>query len=335
MATHRTVGLVVLFNHNYENNIPIIKRLYKERFPHLRILMPFYYGNDDEVIGVFGTSFTFQSYIAQAREELLRMGCDDFLIIGDDLLLNPDIDSLNLHEKLHIPGGSFYIDKVENVSECSYSRPLLEADRFSPYIPGLDGSANRNVPSYEEAYKILSEKGLINTTKLSKWKPFYPAFLPFSFSTLHKNYKILKARVYHLLKVLQYKLCPARMPYPYIFGYSDILLIPKERLLDLCLYLEPFASWNMFVEMAIPTAIMLLPDTNVCFAEGTPYKTGNVWYPQHPVHFNKINGLINNLLQNAKEIESLGSFFPKEYLYLHPVKLSRYKKHHDLPVSSQ
>lgn len=88
------------------------------------------------------------------------MGCDDFLIIRDDLLLNPDIDSLNLHEKLHIPGGSFYIDKAENVSECSYYRPLLEADRFTPHIPDLDSSANRNVPSYTKLHtKYYQRKG--------------------------------------------------------------------------------------------------------------------------------------------------------------------------------
>ncbi len=324
MPQDRNVGLVVLFNHNYERNIPIIKRMYKERFPHMRILMPFYYGSDEEVIGVFGNSFMFHGYLAQARNELMRMGCDDFLVIGDDLLLNPDFNSENIHEKLNVPAGAFYMDMVENISTCSYYRPILEASRFSPYPRGLDGSANRNLPSYEEAYKILSDKGLISQTTMSYWKPFYPEFLQFSFSNLYKNYKIFKARVYHFFKVIQYRLRPAKMPYPYIFSYSDILLIPRERMLDLCRYLEPFAAWNMFVEMAIPTAIMLLPDTTVCFAEGTNYRTGNVWYPQDPEHFSRIDALIKSLQQKSQTAEDLATFFPREYLYLHPVKLSRY-----------
>ena len=91
-SSHSKTGLVVLFNHNYEKNIPLIKQLYNERFSELRILMPFYYGSDKDVISVFGNSFVFHTYIAQAREKIMAMDCDDFLIIGDDLLLNPDFN---------------------------------------------------------------------------------------------------------------------------------------------------------------------------------------------------------------------------------------------------
>lgn len=327
MEATRNIGLVVLFNHNYEKNIPIIKALYKERFPKLRILMPFYYGQDEEVIGVFDNSFVFHSYICQARRELMAMGCDDLLVIGDDLLLNPDIDASNVHEKMSIPEGAFYIDKVENVSECRFYRPLLEASRFNPYsIPGLDPSANTKVPSYQDAYRILFSKGLISTTRLSKWAPHYPLYEKNLIKNFVVNYKVFKARCYHFLKVLQYRLKPVKMPYPYVFGYSDIILIPTQRMDEFCRYLEVFATWRMFVEMAIPTAMMLLPDTEVYFAENCAYKTGNVWYPQDPAHYHKVSTVINELLSQSKEASDINKYFPKEYLYLHPVKLSRYSK---------
>lgn len=220
MRTKRKIGLVVLFNHNYEKNIEVIKKLYKDRFEKIKIIMPFYYGDDPDVIGVFGNSFYFHSFIAQSRKDLEQMGCDDYLIIGDDLLLNPDLNGGNLHEKLSISAGSFYIDAVENVSEGYFYRPLLEAKKFSPSYPGLDNSANRFVPSFEDAYKILEEKKLISSVKLSRWKPFFASFKPISFKNLYANYKILKSRIWHLLKVLQYWIKPVNMPYPYVFGYS-------------------------------------------------------------------------------------------------------------------
>lgn len=82
----------------------------------------------------------------------------------------------------------------------------------------------------------------------------------------------------------------------------------------------------MFVEMAIPTAIMLLPDSKVCFSDKTKYKTGNVWYPQDPQHFESVSDAINNLQKKALSAEQLEQFFPREYLYLHPVKLSKYNE---------
>lgn len=326
MMQKRKTALVVLFNHNYEKNIPVIKKLYKNRFSQIKILMPFYYGDDEDVIHVYGNSFVFHTYIAQAKEKLMQMDCDDFLIIGDDLLLNPELCENNIHEKLAMPNGAFYIDAVEDVSKCDYNRPVLEASRFSPYFPGLDGSANRCVPGFDEALQILQSKNLISFTRLSRWKPFYPLFKKGWIKNFRENYKIFKARVWHFLKVLQYKIRAVDMPYPYVFGYSDILMIPREKMLAWCSYLEVFATWNMFVEMAIPTAMMLLPETTVCFANQTRYKTGNVWYPQNPRHFDYISSIINKVVEDSATPDELASKFPMEYLYLHPVKLSRYNK---------
>lgn len=323
-STKRKTALIVLFNHNYEKNIDIIKKIYNKRFSQLKIIMPFYYGNDADVIGVYGNSFIFHTYITQAKKALMELECDDFLIIGDDLLLHPDITEENIHEKMNIPDGAFYIDKVENVSTCQFQRPLLEASRFSTRYPGLDKSANRYVPTYDEAYSILSKKGLISQTSLSVWKPFYPLFEPFNLKNVQKNYKIFKARVWHFLKVIQFRLKPVKMPYPFVFGYSDILLIPREKMTDWTRYLEVFATWNMFVEMAIPTAMLLLPEATISYAANHSFKTGNVWYPQDPKHFKKISTLIDNLVRSSDTIEDFARHYPKEYLYLHPVKLSRY-----------
>ncbi len=318
------VGLVVLFNHNYEKNIPLIKNIYRSRFPNLRILMPFYYGNDEEVIGVYGNSFTFQTYIAQARDKIMAMNCDSYLIIGDDVYLNPDINNSNLHSNLSLSEESFYIDSVCNVSLGEYSRPILEATRFNPNAMGLDPSVNRLLPTYDEAYRILQEKGVIGSTRLSTWKIFFRRFRKPFLSHLAYNRYVIISRCYHILRKLQYWLKPVKMRYPYVFGYSDLIVVPATHMKKWCQYLEIFATWGMFVEMAIPTAMLLLKQAKISFSDEITLKTGNVWYPYNPSHQAKIEAIINELYTNASTLEKLAKLFPKNYLYLHPVKLSRY-----------
>lgn len=325
MSNSRKTGLVVLFNHNYEKNIPIIRKLYADRFPMMCILMPFYYGNDPDVTGVYGNSFVFHTYIAQAKEKLMKMGCDDFLIIGDDLLLNPELNQNNIHEKLNIPHGAFYLDGYVNISSGQSYRAIVEAVKFNTSPPGLDSSANRIMPSYDEALQILQDKKVMGSPILSKCRPFYPEWEKPFFKRAHENYKVLKARVWHFCNMMKWKLKPRKASYPCVFGYSDIILVPKEKMDEWCRYLEVMATWQMFVELAIPTAIFLMKDASVSFADATAYKTGNVWYPQNPAHFSRISAIINQMLNECgNDITGLEGAFPKEYLYLHPVKLSRF-----------
>lgn len=320
-------GLVVIFNHNYEKNIPLIKEIYKSRFDNIRILMPFYYGNDEEVIGVYGNSYTFQNYILQAKEKIMAMNCDSYLLIGDDVYLNPAINRSNLHEKLRLDKDSFYIDSICDVSSGEYSRPILEATRFNPASAGLDtATANRKLPSYEEAYKILSAKNLIHSTRLSHWKIFLREFKKPFFRNLPYNWYVIQSRCYHILRSIQYRIMPAKMRYPYVFGYSDLIVIPHHGMQEWCQNLEIFSSWGMFVEMAIPTAMALIKDAKISFSDKIPFKTGNVWFPYNIKHYYTIEAIIENLLTTSSDIHTLAKNYPEEYLYLHPVKLSRYTK---------
>lgn len=324
MSESVKTALVVLYNHNFERNIPTIRKIYSGRFSHMVQLMPFYYGNEPDVLSVFGSSFYFNQYIAQVRRQLQEMDVDNYLIIGDDLLLNPSINENNVCHELGIDKNSFYIDDVVNISEGKYYRATTEAHNFSMWPLGIDGTANRAVPSYEEAFETLKGKGLINSTSLYKYAPFYPEWKKPFMANSKSNYHIFKARVFHWLKKVKYFFARKKFSYPCIFGYSDIIVVPKTRLDEFCHYQEVFSTWKMFVELAIPTSIMLMKDTDVRFCSGTTYKTGNVWYPQDPKHQSTVSAQINTMLKKADErIDNLQEAFPTEYLYLHPVKLSK------------
>jgi hypothetical protein len=125
--------------------------------------------------------------------------------------------------------------------------------------------------------------------------------------------------------MLKYRLRPRRAAYPCVFGYSDILSVPKARFVEFCRYLEVFASWRMFVEHAIPTALSLMPDNYVVTIERTGLKTGNVWFPPTPDHHEAMKRTIERLVQTAdKDVDALARNYPREFLYLHPVKLSQF-----------
>lgn len=289
--------------------------------------MPYYYGEDKDVVPVYGNSFQFHDYILQARERILQQDSDYVLIIGDDLLLNPQLNSENCPSQLGMENDdSVYLDGFVDVSTSECYRGTAEAHNFSTSPHGLDsGSSNRVLPSYAEARSILKSKNLMQFDSLSQYAPFYPKWKPSA--GIYQNWHIFKARVFHFLKYLKYKFRPEQYSYPVVFGYSDIVCIPKKHFVQFCQILEVFSAWRMFVELAIPTALHLMEGVNICTKDDHSYKTGNVWYPQDPDHFNNINGIIKKLVEESnKDAAKLNQSFPQEYLYLHPVKLSSFSK---------
>lgn len=326
-APPQKTALVVLFNHQYNRNIPVIRDIYSGRFSALLQLMPYYKGNDPDVCPVFGNSFQFYHYILQARERIKALDGDHILIIGDDLLLNPEFDEFSTASLLGIRGDdTCYLDGFVDVSLPLCYRGTVEAHRFSMAPAGLDAeSVNKNAPSYEEARQILKSRNLMQHDDLSRVRMFMPKWNPGG--GIHANWKVLKGRVWHLLNHWKHKIKKYPYSYPVVFGYSDIISIPKGKFDDFCRILEVFFAWNMFVELAIPTALQLLPETRLATLEGTRYKSGNVWFPQDPDHFEAMNGVIDGLMSSSGgDIGKLLASFPEDYLYLHPVKLSKFGK---------
>ncbi len=325
MSANKT-GLVVLYNHNYEKNIDRIRRIYGERFSQMRQLMPFYYGNEPDVIRVFGNSFQFHAYIAQACDKLMEMDCDSFLIIGDDLLLNPVFNENNVHEQLRMAKDEFYLDEAVEISKGDHIRAVEEAQKIDTHHPGLDASASRIVPGFDEARDILKARGVLDSTTLPAHKPLLLKWRPPFWSNLRANLGYTKSNIYQHLLSLSYRIMPRKMVYPCVFGYSDIFVVPRIRMREFCDYLEVFAAWRMFVELAIPTAVLLLKDSKVKYLKDAPFKPGNVWFPNNMEHHNRMNAVIQDTIRKAQgKVELLPDAFPSEYLYLHPVKLSMFK----------
>ena len=57
-----SVCIVVVFNHRFEENVEKLKEIYKNRFSKVVFLMPFYTGDDRDIISVYESSYQFHGY---------------------------------------------------------------------------------------------------------------------------------------------------------------------------------------------------------------------------------------------------------------------------------
>jgi hypothetical protein len=164
----------------------------------------------------------------------------------------------------------------------------------------------------------------METTRLSRIKPFFPLFEHPWINHLRANYYVARARLWHLRNRLRYRFNNRKASYPVTFGYSDIFSIPRLYLDEFCQYLEIFASIQMFVELAIPTAFAL-HDWPMVSDKDLALKPLNVWFPQDPRLYEQKKRQITAFEATSNfHIAAIDKAFPKDLLYMHPVKLSRW-----------
>lgn len=324
-TNNESLCLVVIYNHNFEKNIPIVRSIYKQRFTHVIQLMPFYSGSDPDVVPVFGNSLQFHQFIAQARNRLKELNCDRYLFIGDDLLLNPIIDESSFADVFGVGRDECYISKYYDVSKAQSQRGTMEASKFEFPPFGLDRSALKRLPDYETAKQILMDNGLLESVKLTRFKRYQTPYLEPILSKPRANSKILLSRLKQRLDQLKYRIFPRTVSYPVVFAYSDIFSFPSSHLNSFCDYLEVFASVGMFVELAIPTAFALHP-WKVKHEDSSNLKPMDIWFPPDPEQHEAKVAIIHKMEETSGRILSnLEKSFPSGYLYMHPVKLSTWR----------
>lgn len=104
------------------------------------------------------------------------------------------------------------------------------------------------------------------------------------------------------------------MPYPLYMGYSDFIIIPQKcihKFIKLC---GVFAAMNLFVETAIPTAMLLSCD-KITFESESPYRGIEYWDEKDKISIEE---------KHNKDLNHLFNNFGDDLLYYHPIKLSRW-----------
>ena len=306
------ICLVIIFNHRFDRNLPLLRKIYGGRFSNIRFLVPFYDGDDSDVIAVYESSHQFQGYLIQAYHRLKNIDCTHYLFIGDDLIINTNFNEVNFLSKTT---NSCTIQNL-NFSICGFS-PLNAPDRFRWHWtigssrPFYDNSTiwRGSIYDYDEA--LLKFNNFFQT----KYEEYYnekffgdpnkPGVTMFgSWNDSNGFFNLVNRFIYENKNSL-------KIPYPMAWGYSDIFCIKKEYLFEFSRLCGVFSAMNMFVEIAIPTAAVLtFKRENVSFF---PSKCISILWGEERVKLeNKYN----------RDFNQLYSDWNKDLYFIHPIKLS-------------
>lgn len=287
------VALLVVYNHRFDRNIPKIDSLYQGKFSHVYHIIPFYDGDKENVIPVYESSYYFSGYIAQAYTHLRDKGFTHFFVVADDMLLNPAIDENSLWDVLGIGKNDCYIDDLIKFQERKQIWPRTwEAMSWRINPGGVE--VEKILPPPEEAVKRFQEKGLPYTSLdfVKAWK---------SFKLFRKNLK----EFYKFKRMFDY---------PLVGAYSDIFLVTADCMQDFCTYCGAFAATNLFVEIAIPTALVL-SSNHIKYNKDVKLAGGAMWSDADMEFLKAYNNKLDELIKN----------YPSDKFYLHPIKLSKWK----------
>lgn len=293
------VALLVIYNHRYDKNISVVERLYSKRFSNIFHIMPFYDGEESNVISVFESSYYFQGYIAQAYQHLKDKGFTHYYIIADDLLLNPLIDENNLWDVLGLDSDEcMFTDFLIMQERSAFWGHAQNALDWNVIKPGVE-IANL-LPSYDDA-----------KSKFSKFNLPVGEITEGIIDDGHA--RTLKEKVYSLIKKRK---TDRMLKYPLVGGYSDTFLITADVMPSFSHYCGFFSATHLFVELAVPTAIVLSAE-KVKLEKDLRMKGEPIWDGLRLSELEREYKLdLNNLINN----------FPENTLYLHPIKLSKWFK---------
>ena len=291
--------LVVVFNHRFERNLPVLRALYRGRFSTVRFLVPFYRGDDPDVLPVFASSATFQGYFAQAQSWLSGEGFSHYVFIADDLLLDPQINETNLAHVLRLAPGTGYIKSLVPFSSlCSswaYFDLTLRALDFTYFI-----NAREELPARGEALSRLAGHGM--------------TFRPLGWRNLAAGKGAFWQRTRDLLAAAFLVRTRRELAYPLVMGYADLLIVPSNGLAEFCHLCGVFAAMNIFVECAAPTALALaVPDLR--FESDLAVRGLELWSDADRIAFRD---------RYSARLDEVTARFPGDTLYVHPIKLSQW-----------
>ena len=311
MNSMNNVCLVIIFNHRFDANLPLLRKIYGERFSNIRFLMPFYDGSDSDVIPVYESSWQFQGYLIQAYEKLKDIPCTHYLFIGDDLFIRPDFDEKNFVERTNMQDKKFLTTAFMPLNNPNRFRWYWTAGSSKPFYD-VSTSWKDSLYSYEKALEKFND--FFGT----KYKEVYDADFFGNPNepglTMFGSWNDAKGFIMVVNYFIANNKNSFKIPYPMAGGYSDIFCLDKESLFEFSKLCGIFSAMNMFVEIAIPTAAVLtFTREQVTFLSKEFALI--LWGNDRIVFENKYENDFNRLYNEWDE----------KIFYIHPVKLSRWK----------
>lgn len=303
---------MIIFNHRYEQNIEKLASIYGGRFSNIHYLMPFYEGERPDITAVYGGADVFHGFIAQALPFLYRKDITHYVFIGDDLLLNPSINENNISEKLGLTSNTAYIKECNSLSGVCFQEWMHGVKGLAAFLNTCHRSIfcqyQRELPSYEEASRAFARHGMpVGHITKDNFRGYNGHF--------RWQEQICSSVLLGKLSRLVEKHERIAMPYPLAYGYSDFIAVPSQAFKTFARLCGIFAAMGLFVEIAIPTALLLSCEV-VKTEQDIDLRGKEIWDPRERENFPRLyQGKIANLTQS----------FEEQCLYIHPIKLSKWE----------
>jgi hypothetical protein len=296
------IALVIVFNHRYEQNIEKLEGIYAGRFQHIYYLVPFYDGDHPRVIPVYENSYYYQGYIAQGFRSYFEEKYSHYFFVADDLVLNPVINERNLMEHFSLKDDACFIEELLGLHLLNNTFNTRYAYAFNiSRAWGLE--AVNQIPSYAEALQHFKRFELeikpLGYNQAFGRQGYFKKFKRLA-KQLAGGEKTLK-RDYHL-------------SYPLVNAFSDLIILSRKSIKQFAHYCGVFAAAELFVELAIPTSLIFSAES-ISTAKDLKLHGKYLKTETELKELDRFNLSLADLTRN----------FPEGYLYLHPVKLSKWK----------
>lgn len=303
--------LIIVFNHRYDKNIPVLEQIYSGRFSHIFFLVPFYNGSKENVIPVYESSHYFQSFFAQGYNRFFKEEFSHYIFVGDDCILNPAINENNFLDITGLEAGAEFLPgiiELHKIKENGWWHSFKGIDFFG----NRKGAEIKNeLPGREAAVQQFNKHG-VEVTALTMQNIFgsrTPANKKWFEYFLFKNF------LFHFKWRKFKKNGKIELPYPVAGSYADVIVVTKQSIYNFCRYCGVMASAGLFVELAIPTALLLSAE-KIMQEKDIKLKGKALWTAADITAVEDRYG---------KSLSALMKDFPADQLFFHPIKLSKWK----------
>jgi hypothetical protein len=304
-----------VFNHRFDRNIPVLEALYRERFPDIRYLVPFYDGTREDVIPVHHAAIHFQGFFRDALRSLSDARFTHYVFCADDMLLSPHLTAASVLGRLGLGPGQGYIKNLAPLSNIYYL--WLELVGFWPAFNARQFDYKLHLPPAPGAAAAIARHGIklgpLTLANLRHWNG------GIRLSDFRKHPQLLRA--------LRFLRRPVPLPYPLVAGYADFMVVPAAALPEFCRLCGVFAAMGLFAEIGAPTALALSCESIVTeMAAGDHWMSGNrkTGLAQHGIELWSEAAEEDLGTRHKWNVQSLLASMAPDVTYIHPVKLSKW-----------
>lgn len=277
---------------------------------------------ENDVISVHYSSYIFQGFFGEAREPLAALNCDAYLVVGDDLIVNNSLNESNIHHRMNLPHGHAYIKNLASLYDSAIS---LSRNRTTYRAFFSDGFHwEKDLPSAAEAFERSNKYGISHQPLgLRNFPPLWTRPGAVSLATALAWMMVRD----HSSRLFSWR-CK-EVIYPAFYSYADFFIIPGAEWDQFARYCEVTAAMQLFVESAIPLAMVL-----ACEKVDTEFEYGEKHDASSPKRRMPMRGIevpwggverVKFEDSFSKDFDRLVDSFASDVLYYHPVKLSRWK----------